>query len=224
MRHIKLMNWKLNRFHTPSRIWTTSRWKCWKRRAATSTRNTSVTSSRSILIGAPTSTSCCCCRPLRYSIRIGRTWSTATPSDWNRNRTFIYWDDTWNLLWADAAPDPCSSNWLVFIHSFALITLSSSNRTKYLNPLKFQYNANFCSDENSGIYNYLIFFSLFYNFLAKVSELHILNDNHVRVYLSMNPKEVEPLLIEIFDLKANRWYWLAASSLHVVVWAVRLVI
>lgn len=39
--------------------------------------------------------------------------------------------------------------------------------------------------------------------MRKVSELHILNDNHVRVYLDLNPREVEPLLIEIFDLKAR---------------------
>lgn len=45
--------------------------------------------------------------------------------------------------------------------------------------------------------------SMFLKLIAKVSELHILNDNHVRVYLDMNPKEVEPLLIEIFDLKSR---------------------
>ncbi|GFY40893.1 nuclear hormone receptor HR96 [Trichonephila inaurata madagascariensis] len=37
--------------------------------------------------------------------------------------------------------------------------------------------------------------------IQKIQELHILNENHVRVYLNVNPKEVEPLLIEIFDLK-----------------------
>ncbi|GFT77561.1 nuclear hormone receptor HR96 [Nephila pilipes] len=37
--------------------------------------------------------------------------------------------------------------------------------------------------------------------IQKIQELHILNENHVRVYLDVNPKEVEPLLIEIFDLK-----------------------
>lgn len=45
--------------------------------------------------------------------------------------------------------------------------------------------------------------TMFLQLVAKVSELHILNDKHVRVYLDMNPKEVEPLLIEIFDLKAR---------------------
>lgn len=37
--------------------------------------------------------------------------------------------------------------------------------------------------------------------IHKIQELHILNENHVRVYLDVNPKDVEPLLIEIFDLK-----------------------
>lgn len=45
--------------------------------------------------------------------------------------------------------------------------------------------------------------SMFLKLIAKISELHILNDNHVRVYLDLNPKEVEPLLIEIFDLKSR---------------------
>ena len=46
--------------------------------------------------------------------------------------------------------------------------------------------------------------SMFLRLINKVSELHILNDKHVRVYLDVNPKEVEPLLIEIFDLKNRR--------------------
>ena len=46
--------------------------------------------------------------------------------------------------------------------------------------------------------------SMFLKLIGKVSELHILNEKHVRVYMDVNPKEVEPLLIEIFDLK-NRW-------------------
>lgn len=43
--------------------------------------------------------------------------------------------------------------------------------------------------------------SMFLKLIGKVSELHILNEKHVRVYMDVNPKEVEPLLIEIFDLK-----------------------
>ena len=45
--------------------------------------------------------------------------------------------------------------------------------------------------------------SMFLKLIQKVSELHILNEKHVRVYLDVNPKEVEPLLIEIFDLKSR---------------------
>ena len=47
--------------------------------------------------------------------------------------------------------------------------------------------------------------SMFLQLIGKVSELHILNEKHVRVYMDVNPKEIEPLLIEIFDLK-NRWW------------------
>ncbi|XP_076345817.1 nuclear hormone receptor HR96-like [Tachypleus tridentatus] len=37
--------------------------------------------------------------------------------------------------------------------------------------------------------------------ISKLQELHLLNENHVRIFLDVNPKDVEPLLIEIFDLK-----------------------
>ncbi|XP_013790291.1 nuclear hormone receptor HR96-like [Limulus polyphemus] len=37
--------------------------------------------------------------------------------------------------------------------------------------------------------------------ISKLEELHLLNENHVRIFLDVNPKDVEPLLIEIFDLK-----------------------
>lgn len=45
--------------------------------------------------------------------------------------------------------------------------------------------------------------SIFLKLIQKISELHRLNDDHVRVYLDVNPKDVEPLLIEIFDLKPH---------------------
>ncbi|PSN50531.1 Nuclear hormone receptor HR96 [Blattella germanica] len=45
--------------------------------------------------------------------------------------------------------------------------------------------------------------SVFLKLIQKISELHRLNDDHVRVYLDVNPKDVEPLLIEIFDLKPH---------------------
>uniref|UniRef100_T1J1D7 Nuclear hormone receptor HR96 n=1 Tax=Strigamia maritima TaxID=126957 RepID=T1J1D7_STRMM len=43
--------------------------------------------------------------------------------------------------------------------------------------------------------------SVYVRLRQKLDELHILNENHVRVFLDVNPKDVEPLLIEIFDLK-----------------------
>ncbi|XP_069690070.1 nuclear hormone receptor HR96 isoform X2 [Periplaneta americana] len=45
--------------------------------------------------------------------------------------------------------------------------------------------------------------SVFLKLIQKITELHRLNDDHVRVYLDVNPKDVEPLLIEIFDLKPH---------------------
>lgn len=41
----------------------------------------------------------------------------------------------------------------------------------------------------------------FKKLVQRIEELHILNENHVRVFLDVDPKDVEPLLIEIFDLK-----------------------
>ncbi|XP_065338117.1 nuclear hormone receptor HR96 isoform X2 [Cloeon dipterum] len=43
--------------------------------------------------------------------------------------------------------------------------------------------------------------SVFLKLIQKMAELHKLNEDHVRVYLDVNPRDVEPLLIEIFDLK-----------------------
>lgn len=43
--------------------------------------------------------------------------------------------------------------------------------------------------------------SAYLKLVQRIDELHSLNENHVRIYLDVNPKEVEPLLIEIFDLK-----------------------
>ncbi|GAB6024939.1 receptor [Chamberlinius hualienensis] len=41
----------------------------------------------------------------------------------------------------------------------------------------------------------------FRKLIRRLEHLHILNEDHVRVFLDVNPKDVEPLLIEIFDLK-----------------------
>ncbi|XP_026282509.1 nuclear hormone receptor HR96 isoform X1 [Frankliniella occidentalis] len=45
--------------------------------------------------------------------------------------------------------------------------------------------------------------STFLKLIQKISELHRLNEEHVRAYLDVDPSEVEPLLIEIFDLKSH---------------------
>jgi len=46
--------------------------------------------------------------------------------------------------------------------------------------------------------------STYLQLIKKIAELHILNSNHLRVFLEVNPREVEPLLIEIFDLSSRR--------------------
>ncbi|XP_022253747.1 uncharacterized protein LOC106469496 isoform X2 [Limulus polyphemus] len=43
--------------------------------------------------------------------------------------------------------------------------------------------------------------SCYLKLISKLQELHLLNENHVQIFLDVNPKDVEPLLIEIFDLK-----------------------
>ncbi|XP_050594215.1 nuclear hormone receptor HR96 [Bombus affinis] len=43
--------------------------------------------------------------------------------------------------------------------------------------------------------------SMFLKLIQKISDLHRLNNEVVGVYLNLNPSSVEPLLIEIFDLK-----------------------
>nr|CAD7260282.1 unnamed protein product [Timema shepardi] len=45
--------------------------------------------------------------------------------------------------------------------------------------------------------------STFLKLIQKISDLHRLNDDLVRVYFDVNPRDVEPLLIEIFDLKPH---------------------
>lgn len=43
--------------------------------------------------------------------------------------------------------------------------------------------------------------STFLKLIQKISDLRRLNEEIVGVYLDVNPKQVEPLLREIFDLK-----------------------
>ena len=37
--------------------------------------------------------------------------------------------------------------------------------------------------------------------IGRLQDLHRLNESHIQLFLEVNPKLVEPLLIEIFDLK-----------------------
>lgn len=43
--------------------------------------------------------------------------------------------------------------------------------------------------------------STFLKLIQKISDLRKANEELIRVYLNVNPSQVEPLLIEIFDLK-----------------------
>ncbi|XP_045475500.1 nuclear hormone receptor HR96 [Harmonia axyridis] len=43
--------------------------------------------------------------------------------------------------------------------------------------------------------------STFLKLMQKISKLHVLNEELVNIYLDVNPSQVEPLLIELFDLK-----------------------
>ncbi|XP_044755633.1 nuclear hormone receptor HR96 [Coccinella septempunctata] len=43
--------------------------------------------------------------------------------------------------------------------------------------------------------------STFLKLMQKISKLHLLNEELINIYLDVNPSQVEPLLIELFDLK-----------------------
>ncbi|XP_045130825.1 nuclear hormone receptor HR96-like [Portunus trituberculatus] len=43
--------------------------------------------------------------------------------------------------------------------------------------------------------------AVYHQLLHRLAHLHRLSEEHVRLFLEVNPKQVEPLLIEIFDLK-----------------------
>lgn len=45
--------------------------------------------------------------------------------------------------------------------------------------------------------------SMFLKLIKKLNELHRLNETHMRFFLNLNPHDIEPLLIEIFDLKPH---------------------
>ena len=39
--------------------------------------------------------------------------------------------------------------------------------------------------------------------LAILAQLHVLNEQQVKVFLDVDPRQIQPLLIEIFDLPKN---------------------
>jgi len=41
--------------------------------------------------------------------------------------------------------------------------------------------------------------------IGKLMELHQLNDAHMKLFMEVNPKQIEPLLIEIFDINKQQW-------------------
>ncbi|KAA0193420.1 HR96 [Hyalella azteca] len=43
--------------------------------------------------------------------------------------------------------------------------------------------------------------AVYWDLLERINDLRRLNENHVKLYMQVNPEEVRPLLIEIFDLK-----------------------
>lgn len=46
---------------------------------------------------------------------------------------------------------------------------------------------------------------IFLTLTGKLIELHSLNDAHIKLFMEVNPKQIEPLLIEIFDLNQQKW-------------------
>jgi len=40
--------------------------------------------------------------------------------------------------------------------------------------------------------------------IGKLLELHRLNESHIKLFMEVNPKQIEPLLIEIFDLNSQK--------------------
>lgn len=45
--------------------------------------------------------------------------------------------------------------------------------------------------------------SVFLKLIQKINELHKLNEELINVYLDVNPSQIEPLLLEIFDIKSR---------------------
>ena len=45
--------------------------------------------------------------------------------------------------------------------------------------------------------------SAYLNLIGRLNDLHRLNDSHIQLFLEVDPQCIEPLLIEIFDLKPS---------------------
>ena len=48
--------------------------------------------------------------------------------------------------------------------------------------------------------------SEFLKLIKKMEELHRLNEDHIKIFMDVDPLHVEPLLIEIFDLNPMRGF------------------
>lgn len=46
--------------------------------------------------------------------------------------------------------------------------------------------------------------ALYLQMVSQLDRLHLLNDRHISMFLDIDPEHVEPLLIEIFDLKTGK--------------------
>ncbi|KAL1137672.1 hypothetical protein AAG570_009368 [Ranatra chinensis] len=103
--------------------------------------------------------------------------------------------------------DPRASTDINIINMLTAVTLFDPDRPNllqrdairqqqeaYYELLQRYLETQFSEGDARAIYRHLI---------HKIGELHRLNEDHVRVYLDVNPSQVEPLLIEIFDLKPH---------------------
>ncbi|XP_014252502.1 nuclear hormone receptor HR96 [Cimex lectularius] len=72
--------------------------------------------------------------------------------------------------------------------------LIAQQQSRYFSLLQCYLQSIYSSEESNEIYQHLI---------CKMTELHQIIEEHVRVYLNVNPSQVEPILIEIFDLKTH---------------------
>lgn len=87
------------------------------------------------------------------------------------------------------------------------ITLFSPNRprTIHTDVIKLEQTSYFCLLQRylASIYPGCEAKSTFLKLIQKIHDLQRLNEEVINVYLDVNPSQIEPLLIEIFDLKAK---------------------